>query len=238
MPEILRGLRRGPGPEFACTPLYFVTASPPQLRKVLEHKMLLDGVEYDGIISKDWLKTLRQLRPGRLREQVGFKLCALLAGRQRRPLAEEYLFGDDVEQDAVAFSLYARLIGGEFSTDAAEKSMKAEGVKQDDQHCVFALLNKLPVTLGKVKRIFIHLERNTPPARFEQLGVLVVPVKGACQLSLALYELGLVDQETVHQACEAVSSGSGPTTLSIDTLVADARARGLISADKLSELAL
>ena len=102
MPEILRGLRRGPGEDYACAPLYFVSASPPQMRRVIERKMLMDGVEYDGIILKDWLKTLRRLRPGRLREQAGFKVCALLAGRQNRPRSTEYLFGDDVESDAAA----------------------------------------------------------------------------------------------------------------------------------------
>ncbi|HQF25177.1 MAG TPA: hypothetical protein PL065_17065, partial [Polyangiaceae bacterium] len=102
MPEVLRGIRRGTTAAFACAPLYFVSASPPQLRAVITRKMLLDGVEYDGITFKDWAKTIMQRRPGRLKEQVGFKICALLEGRRRRPMASEYLFGDDVEKDAVA----------------------------------------------------------------------------------------------------------------------------------------
>ena len=238
MPEILRGLRRGPGPSFACTPMYFVSASPPQLRKVLANRMLLDGVEYDGITSKDWIKTLTQLRPGRLREQIGFKLCALLAGRQRRLLAQEYLFGDDVEKDAEAYHLYARLISGTLSSDDAERCMKAKGVHRDDRRCVFALLDTLPKKKGTVKRIFVHLERRTPPSRFEHLGELVVPVNGACQLGLALYETGLVDRETVVQAYEAVKASSVLTRTSVAGLLAEAHERGLISAGKLRELAL
>ena len=62
MPEVLRGLRRGPGPGFACAPLYFVSASPPQIRGVVQRKMLMDGVEYDGIIFKDWLKQQKRER--------------------------------------------------------------------------------------------------------------------------------------------------------------------------------
>jgi len=103
---------------------------------------------------------------------------------------------------------------------------------------VFTLLNQLPVKRGVVKRIFIHLERNTLPARFEHLGDLVVPVRGACQLGLVLYELELVDRETVHQACKAVTARSGPPKAAVDALVADARERGLVSADKIRELAL
>ncbi len=238
MPEILRGLRKGPGQEFACAPLYFVSASPPQLQKVLEHKMLMDGVEYDGITSKDWLRTLMHLRPGRLHEQVGFKLCALLAGKQRRPMAEEYLFGDDVEKDAAAYNLYAGLISGDVSTDDAEEIMVEEGVKRDDRRCVFTLLEGLPDERGRVRRIFIHLERNTLPEEFESFGKLVVPVKGACQLGLALHQMGLIDPEMVRQACGAAASASRLPGESLDTLVADARKRHLITAKKLRALGL
>ena len=232
MPEILRGLRRGPGPGFACAPLYFVTASPPQLRKVLEHKMLLDGVEYDGITYKDWFQTLRKLRPGRLKEQVGFKLCALLEGRQRRPRAKEYLFGDDAEKDAEAFHIYTRLIHGELSAGEAEKNMAAEGVQKDDRRCVLALLERLPRERGSVERIFIHLEKKTPPEHFERFGKIMAPVRGAFQLSLALYELGLIDEETVHYAREAAFSISDPSLPDLEEQIADAVERGLIEAQK------
>ena len=238
MPEILRGLRRGPGPGFACAPIYFVSGSPPQLRRVIEHKMLLDGVEYDGITCKDWVAALRQRRPGRLREQVGFKVCALLEGRQRRPHAEEYLFGDDAEQDAVAFHLYAQLINADLSPGEALARMVTEGVARDDRRCVFDLLARLPGKRGRVKRIFIHLEKKTPPEHFEPVGDLVVPVHGSCQLGLALFELGLIDRRAVREACGTLASGSAPAEASLETRVADALARGLVSAERLQQLDL
>src|SRR5215467_9539607 len=81
MPEVLRGLRRGAGPEVSCTPLYFISASSHFMRGVIESKMLRDGVEQDGIIFKDWYRVLLSLHPRRLFEQVGFKMVALLMGR-------------------------------------------------------------------------------------------------------------------------------------------------------------
>lgn len=230
MPEVLRGLRRGPGPEYACAPLYFVSASPPQLRGVLENKMLLDGVEFDGITSKDWLRTLVQFRPGRLHEQVGFKLCALLEGKRRRPLSVEYLFGDDVEKDAVAYSLYAELIGGALSTGQAGERMEAEGVKGDDRRSVLALLDGLPSDRGAVRRIFIHLESKTPPDEIERIGELVTAVDGACQLGLALFEMGLIDGEAARQACAAAADGSDSPEESAGAWRDDAVRRGLLSA--------
>jgi hypothetical protein len=186
MPEVIRGLRRGPGEEYAGVPLYFVSASPPQLRRVLEHKMLIDGVEFDGITSKDWLKTLLEFKPGRLKEQVGFKVCALLAGRLDRPSSREYLFGDDVEQDAAAFHLYARMVNREISPGDAATALRKHKVEKEDRKSAFSLLETLPRKLGRVERIFITLEKNTPPEKFEKYSGMVVPVRGAGQLFLPL----------------------------------------------------
>jgi hypothetical protein len=233
MPEILRGLRRGPEENFACAPLYFVSASPTQMRRVIEKKMRMDGVEYDGIILKNWLKTLCQLRPGRLREQMGFKICALLAARQNRPKSVDYLFGDDVESDAGAFFIYARLLSGELTAKAAETRLIDAGVKLDDRQCIRTLLDRLGPDRGRVERAFIHLENNTPPERFQSLAPVVVPVKGAVQLSLALYELDLVSTETVRQAIASVKSS--PATPDFDALVEDALNRKLVGKKKLKE---
>ena len=236
MPEILRGLRRGPGPGVACSPLYFVTGSPPLLRKVLEQKMLVDGVEFDGITFKDWIRTIRERRPGRLREQVGYKVCALLSGRLRRPMATEYLFGDDVEKDATAFTLYAMLVHGELSSGEAVAKLIEAGVKRDDRKSVIALLNRLPGRRGSIKRIFIHLSANTPPSRFELFGKIVKPVQNAFQLGLSLYEHGLIDEETLCRCCEEVFAGSAAGREAMEACLADAEARDLVSASHASRL--
>ncbi|MFH1149548.1 MAG: hypothetical protein V1748_03645 [Actinomycetota bacterium] len=235
MPEVIRGLRRGPGDEYEGIPLYFVSASPPQLRRVLEHKMLMDGVEYDGITSKDWLRCILEGRPGRLSEQVGYKLCALLTGKLSRPHSHEYLFGDDVEMDAAAFHLYARMINGELSPGDAATEMRADKVKRDDRRCAFALLETLPRKLGRVERIFIHLERNTPPEKFEKFGEMVVPVRGAGQLGLTLYEMDLIDAEAVRQVFEAITERSRSPEELVALLRSDALERGLISEKKLAK---
>jgi hypothetical protein len=236
MPEVLRGIRRGPGPGYGCVPLYFVTASPPQLRGVLEHKMILDGVEFDGITFKDWWQIMKKGRPKRLLDQVGFKVCALLEGRQRRPLAVEYLFGDDAESDADAFSLYASMIQNELPAREALDRMAEVGVREDNRRCALSLLDQLPRTRGKVRRFFIHLEKQTPPEAFDRFGPLVAPVRNGFQLSLALYDLDLVDQDTVLQCREAASSASGSPDPGFDSLIADAIDRGLITGRKLRSL--
>jgi len=222
---------------FACAPLYFVSASPPQLRSVIARKMLLDGVDYDGITFKDWVRTLRQGRPGRLKEQVGFKICALLEARRRRPHATEYLFGDDYEKDATAYSLYAKIVGNEISAADAEAALTAEGVKPDDRACIRLMRESLPDDLGPVRRIFIHLEKKTAPHEFDRFGHRLCATINAFQLALALAELGVVDARTVHQAARAMQDSAPFGRVDFDDLLADAISRGLVSADKARDLA-
>lgn len=240
MPEVLRGLRRGPGPDFECLPLYFISASPPQLRRVVENKMLIDGVEHDGITFKDWWGTLKQLRPGRLKEQLGFKLNALLEGRTRRPMSREYLFGDDVESDAEAFYLYASAINAEISSGEMESRLERSGVQKDDRQLIHEMLTRLPAKHGSVEKCFIHLELNSSPEQFSAFGSRIVPVKGGFQLSLALFNLGLVDRDSVTGAAEAVESS--PKSISkygsVEQQIQDAITRGLVDEEKLNLLDL
>jgi len=238
MPEVLRGLRRGPGPTFAAAPLYFISSSPPQLKPVISRKMLLDGVQPDGFTFKNWLKTIRQLRPKRLRDHLGYKLCALLHGRRSRPLAREFLFGDNVERDAETYSLYAALLSGELKRDALEGAMITGGVSPEDRLTVLELAEELPETIGSVGRIFIHLARSTPDDELQSFGSLVAPVRNACQLCLVLFEMGLIDQDAVIQATHAVSIALGRSRAKLEDTLEDAIARQLVKDDTLHRLGL
>ena len=82
---LLHALREGPtGREHR--PLYFITASPPFIRKSIERKMLIDGIEFDGITFKDQVEVFRRRQFKSLREHTAFKLgaCCCWRGRFRR----------------------------------------------------------------------------------------------------------------------------------------------------------
>jgi hypothetical protein len=61
----------------------------------------------------------------------------------------------------------------------------------------------------------------------------VVPVRGGFQLGLALFALGLVDEDTVRQCREALTAGRSTPDSDLDELTTDAVTRGLISRKKL-----
>ncbi len=256
MPEVLRGLRRGPAPQtgdperggpgdafgldpasrFAATPLWFVSASPPQLRAVIARKMLLDGVQPDGFVFKDWAATLRALRPARLRDHVGFKVCALLTTRRLRPHATEALFGDDVEQDATAYALYADVVEGRLGPAQLAAALAGVGVAREDRAVARRLAEDVSPGRGRVDRIFINLERGRPPEEFARFGPRVVAVRGACQLALACRAHDLVDDATVREAAAAVRALRGSERVGAD--VTDALARGLVTPETVRRLGL
>lgn len=228
MAVLLKELRRGPEERSRHTPLFFVSASPAQLRGVIERKMLLDGLEYDGTTFKDWGGVLRSRRPRRLREQLGYKVTALLMARQEMPPhAGELLFGDDLESDALAFSVYADLVAGRVMAEQAATLLEGLGVAADDAAHAAMLAGQVAGARG-VRRAYIRLERHAPEHLLEY-SPYVRACRGAFQLACAVLADGAVSREGVLRvARDLVHRGVGATELQEE--LADAVTRGLIGA--------
>ncbi|MCB0394645.1 MAG: hypothetical protein KDD25_08795, partial [Bdellovibrionales bacterium] len=92
----VRAIIKSRGEESVHFPLYFVSASPPQMEKKIKAKLEIDSVNPYGIFFKDNLKNLKPIRLWRLNKQVGFKLQALLELRLRlSDGVKQILWGDD-----------------------------------------------------------------------------------------------------------------------------------------------
>lgn len=157
---LLRGLRHGPGTESALAPIYFISGSPLQMRRTIERKMTLDGVQFDGLTFKDQLGLLLAGRPRGISEQVGYKLKALLLLRLGHPAGARYtLFGDDVEQDQDSFLLFGEVCAG-LRGLALRKRLEAKGVHPRDVDEAVALAADLPTGApDPVLDVFIHQVR-------------------------------------------------------------------------------
>lgn len=178
----------------ATSPLgvYIVSGSPEQMRRVLEAKLRLDGVVWDGFTLKPSLDNLLRGRFRFLRDQVGYKLAALLAARAgTEPLAREICFGDDAEADAFIYSLYADLCAGRVGHDALLAVLERARVYPDVVPRLVRAASALPPR-DCVWRVFIHLDRMSAPGVFDELGRRVCPFYNYFQPALALVELGLL----------------------------------------------
>jgi hypothetical protein len=220
----------------------FISGSPRQMRKVLEQKLHLDGVQFDEFILKPNMSNLLRGRFRAIREQVGYKLPALLAGRVGvAPDVPETLFGDDAESDALIYSLYADLLRRAVTGEVLQAVLERAGVYPDVAERTLALAERIqegisPVT-GVVRRIFIHLDRRSPPARFDRYGRRLVPIYNYFQAAVALYQERVLDAAAVVRVGADMLERSGYDLDALGNTYQDLVRRGRIGAETSARLA-
>src|SRR5690606_22593660 len=139
-------------------------------------KLALDGIRFDSLTLKDNLQNLRRGRLRAFRDQIGYKLPRLLAGRVGLGSAvRESLFGDDAEVDALVYTLYADDLSGRRAPDDLARVMEAGGAYPDAVDEAVRAMRRLPPD-DVVDDIFIHVGRGIPVRDFRLLGPRVVPV--------------------------------------------------------------
>ena len=231
MVPLLLEVRRGPERSSRQTPLYFISASPAQLRQVIQRKMLLDGLEFDGTVFKDWLGVLASLRLKRFKEQLGFKLTALLLHRQELPRgSRQVLIGDDLESDALTFAIAGRL-----EPLRLESILLHHGVDPGDARSIKELVARLEPSDTAVKRAYIRMERNDSAEPFAGFWPHVVLCRGAFQIALCLWQEGSIGQSgVVRVAADLKARGHAP--LDLAERLQDACRRGLVPREAGLEL--
>ncbi len=204
-------LNRGEGePERRLT---FISGSPRQMRRVLAEKLRLDGIEPDAFILKPNLSNLLLFRFKAVRGQVGYKLRALLESLAGGGDVEDTLFGDDAEQDAFIYSLYADLLEGRVDARALASILDACDVYSRDRKAILERALTLPPG-GRVRRIYIHLDRRSPTARFNVFGARVVPIYNYFQAALILFGDGLIGARSLLGVVESMAGeGYKPSNL-------------------------
>ncbi|MEM1347629.1 MAG: phosphatase domain-containing protein [Myxococcota bacterium] len=170
----------------------FISGSPEQMRRTLEQKLTIDGIKPDAFILKDQLRYLIRGKFRAIRGQVGYKLEALLRIRQMTPLAPETLFGDDAEQDAFIYSLYADLVSEALNLSDLDAILRAAEVYPDTRELILERAGEAE-KMENVSRVFIHLDRRSAPGRFLVYGPRVVPIINYFQAALILLRDEVLD---------------------------------------------
>ena len=195
--ELIRALKAAAERHGRPAFVYFLSASPPQIGRAIREKLRLDGVPYDGIVFKDQLAHLRRGKLRNLREHVGFKLIELLRGRlDAAPEARELLFGDDWESDSLIYSLYADVLAGRLPGGRLEPILQRIRVDPGLVKDVVALAARA-AGQDAVARIFINLERRSPPGIFRLFGPRVVPTFNYFQTAAVLAADGFLAADDV-----------------------------------------
>lgn len=206
--------------------IYIVSGSPEQLRRVLEAKLRLDGVRWDGFVLKPQLSNILRGKFRFIKDQVGYKLSVLLESRGGLPPdIDELMFGDDAEADAFIYSIYSDLCAGKVELNVLERVLVDAGVYEDDLPRILELAEVAP-RHDAGRRIFIHLDRVSSPEAFSAFGRQVVPFYNYLQPALVLLELGAVTASGVLRVAAELVLGHGFTGDALAASYTDLAARG------------
>jgi hypothetical protein len=206
--------------------IYFMSASPPQIAKAIKEKLALDGIEYDGIVFKNQLQHLVRGKFRNLREHVGYKLTELLKSRITMPAeAREVLFGDDWESDPIIYSLYADILAGRIVLGDLEEVLRTIGVDAN----LIAQAKELAAVIEHrdiVGKIYINIERRTPPTNFRSFGPRLVATFNYFQTAACVFEDGHLNLPAVAEVAAALINGSGYTANRLANSLDDIVRRG------------
>jgi predicted pyridoxine 5'-phosphate oxidase superfamily flavin-nucleotide-binding protein len=182
--------------------VHILSGSPEQMRRRLEDKLRLDGVRWESLTLKPNLRNLLRLRFRAVRDQLGYKLPALLRARTQAAdsdsgaASRETLFGDDAEADVYVYSLYADVVAGRVDHDVLMRIFQ-RGRLYDDVAADAMTSARTLEPFDAVERILIHLEQQTPPAEFVAYGPRIVPFYNYLQAAFVLYEDKRLSAEAV-----------------------------------------
>ncbi len=190
-------------------PIYFVSASPPQLEKKIRIKLELDGIKPYGAYFKESLKDLNPKYFRRLNRQVGYKLQSLLDLRTRlKDSVNQILWGDDSESDAVVYSLYSDICAKRLTESEIRKVLDNLDVEAFQIDIILELQKKI-LKEDPVKKIYINLINDTDPDYYLKFGRRMLPTSNTLQLALDLYQDKRINKNQLIQVAQDMMSNYG-----------------------------
>lgn len=192
-------------------PIYFITASPPQMEGKIREKLELDEILPLGTFFKDNLKNLKPKRLWRLTQQVGFKLQALLQLRtQLKVDVRQVLWGDDSESDAVIYSLYSDICARRWTEKELLEILRGLHVVGEQTDTIFELQDRIPEG-DPVEKIYINLATDTDPDYYLKFGRRMVPTYNTFQAALDLLQDGRLNAEQLVRVAQDMVTNFGFT---------------------------
>ena len=169
-------------------PIYFITASPPQLERKIHDKLAFDGIYPFGLFCKDNLQNLAPKRLWRLTQQVGYKLQALLQLRLHlSDNVRQILWGDDSEADAIIYSLYSDLCARRLDEREARQILRHFKVVGHQVDTILRLLEDIPKQ-DPVEKVYINLAADTDADYYLKFGRRTLPTYNTFELALDLFQ--------------------------------------------------
>jgi hypothetical protein len=217
-------------------PIFFITASPPQMEVSIREKLELDEILPLGAFFKDNLKNLKPKRLWRLTQQVGFKVQALLQLRVRlKEDVRQVLWGDDSESDAVIYSLYSDICARRWSEKELLNVLRGLHVVGEQTDTILDLQDQIPVG-DPVEKIYINLATDTDPDYYLKFGRRMVPTYNTFQAALDLKQDGRLSAEQVVRVAQDMVTNYGFTNEELESSFDNLVRRQLLAESTVKEL--
>ncbi len=178
-------------------PIYFITASPPQMEEKIREKLELDDILPLGMFYKDNLQNLKPGRLWRLTAQIGYKVQALLQLRTHlKEDVRQVLWGDDSESDAVIYSLYSDICARRLAGRELQDVLHRLHVVGEQTETILDLQERIPQQ-DPVEKIYINLATDTDPEYYLKFGRRTVPTYNTFQAAVDLFQDGRLKEDQV-----------------------------------------
>lgn len=217
-------------------PIYFITASPPQMEGLIREKLELDEIQPYGCFFKDNLRNLHPKRLRRLTQQVGYKVQALLQLRTRlRGEVRQVFWGDDSESDAVVYSLYSDICSRRMELDQLVETLRGLSVGQEQIEMILELQGRVP-PVDPVDKIYINLATDTDPEYYLKFGRRILATYDTFQIVCDLYQDRRIDFEGVLRVVGDMEANFGFTRDEFEKSFDDLISRQVLGLPVVSEL--
>lgn len=207
-----------------------VSGSPELLRARILAMFELHGIRCDRLVLKEWAKAVRRGRLRNIRGQIAYKLRAHIETRLWLQAGNadvgEYCFGDDAEVDGLVYCMYADACSRRLDATRLRALLLRTGAYPDEVTEILRLLAEVP-RHDPVRRVFIHLDARSPPARYATYLGRVTPTFDALQIAVCLADGGHADDDVVREVVDALVTLHRIDGTAIAGSLEDATARGL-----------
>ncbi len=236
---LVRALRNGwlaSSPSSGDFPIFFITASPPQMEKRIIEKLNLDGIYPFGLFFKDNLRNLKPGRLFRLRLQVGYKLQALLQLREQlKTDVKQILFGDDSESDALVYSLYSDACARRLSDEQLVDVLKGFRLPPAQIDRIQQLRSQTPIG-DPVDRVYINLAMDTDAEYYAKFGRRTLATYNTFQVALDLLQSQRLSSQQLLRVAEDLSVNFGFTNEQLEWSLMDSFKRGVLNLETVTAL--
>jgi hypothetical protein len=217
-------------------PIYFITASPPQIEGLIKEKLELDEILPFGCFFKDNLRNIHPSRFRRLTQQIGYKVQALMQLRTRlHENVRQVCWGDDSESAAVIYSLYSDICARRLSEKALRELLRGLNVGFEQIDMILDLQARVPA-VDPVEKVYINLATDTDPEYYLKFGRRTLATYNTFQAALDLYQDHRINFENVLRVVADMEMNFGFSREEFEKAFDDLISRQVLGARTVSEL--